>query len=59
MHNIDACCSRGILDKCVSLFTESHNLKFYYFDRHTGVVVYGNEYYFGGGAQHSLAGSQT
>lgn len=25
--------------------------------RHTGVVVYGNEYYFGGGIQHSLAGS--
>ncbi|XP_024030069.1 desumoylating isopeptidase 1 isoform X1 [Morus notabilis] len=24
---------------------------------HTGVVVYGNEYYFGGGIQHSLAGS--
>lgn len=24
--------------------------------RHTGVVVYGNEYYFGGGVQHSLAG---
>ncbi|KAH7837865.1 hypothetical protein Vadar_018999 [Vaccinium darrowii] len=23
---------------------------------HTGVVVYGNEYYFGGGVQHSLAG---
>lgn len=24
--------------------------------RHTGVVVYGNEYYFGGGIQHSPAG---
>jgi hypothetical protein len=25
-------------------------------NRHTGVVVYGNEYYFGGGIQHSPAG---
>ena len=25
--------------------------------RHTGIVVYGNEYYFGGGIQHSPAGS--
>ncbi|KAK7860042.1 desumoylating isopeptidase 1 [Quercus suber] len=26
-------------------------------NRHTGVVVYGNEYYFGGGIQHAPAGS--
>ncbi|KAK7357922.1 hypothetical protein VNO80_17219 [Phaseolus coccineus] len=25
--------------------------------RHTGIVVYGNEYYFGGGIQHCSAGS--
>lgn len=25
--------------------------------RHTGIVVYGNEYYFGGGIQYSPAGS--
>ena len=27
------------------------------FLRHTGIVVYGNEYYFGAGIQHSPAGS--
>ena len=26
------------------------------FDRHTGIVVYGNEYYFGGGIQHTAVG---
>ena len=26
------------------------------FDRHTGIVVYGNEYYFGGGIQHTPVG---
>lgn len=26
-------------------------------DRHTGIVVYGNEYYFGGGIQHIPAGT--
>lgn len=26
-------------------------------DRHTGIVVYGNEYYFGGGIQHDCVGA--
>lgn len=26
-------------------------------DRHTGIVVYGNEYYFGGGIQHDRVGA--
>lgn len=29
----------------------------YLFLRHTGVVVYGNEYFFGGGIQHVAAGT--
>lgn len=31
-------------------------VKFPISDRHTGIVVYGNEYYFGGGIQHDPAG---
>lgn len=58
-----ACCyienSRFFLFSCVTFsavlfFLFSYSPIIYY--RHTGVVVYGNEYYFGGGIQHVPAG---
>lgn len=43
---------------CPSLFYFfSPSLSILLFCRHTGVVVYGNEYYFGGGIQQAPAGS--
>lgn len=41
-------------ERCGQIF----NCFFWYMiNRHTGIVVYGNEYYFGGGIQHDPAGS--
>ncbi|KAF9601870.1 hypothetical protein IFM89_023789 [Coptis chinensis] len=44
----------------ISLFFNLTYLIFIFYDyrnRHTGVVVYGNEYYFGGGIQHAPVGT--